>query len=128
MQLDFSNWPFPIILKMKAIKLVNSPNGKIVKKVLVNRSRSGHHLGLNAPQGHSRVNVSPFRNSIGLKNYQEGSVTHKQSELSGPLNEDYFQTPNGQETHKKEDRKPTNFLAKNFINIQKQIIDKHGSG
>lgn len=53
---------------MKTIKVVNSPNGKSVKKILFNRSRSGNQLGINTKKT-SRPNVSPFRNSIGLKSY-----------------------------------------------------------
>lgn len=55
---------------MKAIHIGISGKGKSVKKVLVNRSRSGNLVPMTSRIDQPRSNVSPFRNSIGLRNYQ----------------------------------------------------------
>lgn len=66
---------------MRTIKAVNSPTGKSVKKILLNRSRSGNQLGLKIGQAQDRQKVSPFRNSIGLKNAYQVSEKNKQNEV-----------------------------------------------
>lgn len=64
----------PIILyiniKMKTINVGISGKGKSVKKVLVNRSRSGNQVPISSRIDQPRANVSPFRNSIGLRKNQ----------------------------------------------------------
>lgn len=55
---------------MKTINVGISGKGKSVKKVLVNRSRSGNLVPMPSRIDQPRSNISPFRNSIGLKNYQ----------------------------------------------------------
>ena len=59
---------------MRTIKVVNSPNEKTVKKVLINRSRSGNNIANGLKPTKIRTNISPFRNSIGLKNYQTNAI------------------------------------------------------
>lgn len=125
MQLDISNWPGSYNNnKMKAIKLVNGPNGKSVKKILVNRSRSGHHLGLQGTQTTPRGHISPYRNSIGLKNMQEGPVTSKEGAVVDKPNEDYFHVKNNPELQRNGQKKSGNLLDRNFMLFQKQITGR----
>lgn len=55
---------------MKTINVGLNGKGKSVKKVLVNRSRSGNHVPVTSRIDQPRTNVSPFRNSIGLRKIQ----------------------------------------------------------
>lgn len=71
---------------MRTIKVVNSPTGKSIRKVLLNRSRSGNLGDLKFFEAKPRKNVSPYRNSIGLKNPEGGSQQNKQNTVLNKLN------------------------------------------
>lgn len=74
---------------MKTINVGGTGKGKSIKKVLVNRSRSGNHVPVASRIDQPRTNVSPFRNSIGLRKIQEPAIK-KLPENKNTLNQDYY--------------------------------------
>ena len=74
---------------MKTIFVANSPTGKSLKKVLSNRSRSGNQILLYKTDSF-KTHLSPFRNSIGLKNYPD-TPHRKANLLKIKPNHDYYQ-------------------------------------